>query len=395
MKRLSVALLVTLLLILTLAVPVNARPEPAGPLSWIVAFEEGINFPAKQKIIENAGGVLEMELEALNMAIVWLPEQAGVRGLSKQKGVRWVEEESYRYLELQPLPWGINRIDAEYVWAAGNTGDGVNVAVLDTGIDTNHPDLAANLEGRYSAVNKNTNNVEDANGHGTHVAGVIAALNNEIGVVGVGPRIDLYAVQITKGSRISLTNILKGINWSIGTLGDSNPNNNIQVMSMSFGGGYSQSEDSALQTAYNRGIVLVASAGNDYGGAVSYPAALPQVIAVSATDSSDHIASFSSTGAEVELAAPGMGIYSTYKGDTYATMSGTSMAAPHVSGVVALVIASGIITDVNGQYGVADEVRARLQAMTTDLGAPGRDNLFGFGLVDAEKAVLGTTSGNN
>lgn len=395
MKRLLAVLMLVALLASLLSVgTVSAKPEPASPSRWIVAFEQGVNSPARQKIIENAGGVLETELEELDLAILWLPEQAGSRGLSQQKGVRWVEEESYRYLDLQPLPWGINRIDAEYVWAAGNTGDGVNVAVLDTGIDTNHPDLAANLEGRYSAVNKNPTNVEDANGHGTHVAGIIAALNNEIGVVGVGPSIDLYAVQIAKGSRISLTNILKGINWSIGTLDDSNPNNNIQVMSMSFGGGYSPSEDSALQTAYNRGIVLVASAGNNYGGAVSYPAALPQVIAVSATDSSDQIASFSSTGADVELAAPGTGIYSTYKGDAYATMSGTSMAAPHVSGVAALVIASGII-DANGNGRINDEVRARLQETATELGTIGRDNLFGFGLVDAERAVLGTTKGNN
>lgn len=371
---------------------VAAKPEPAGGLRWIgvVAFDDtAVNEAAREAIVKGVGGVIEKDLEHLNMAIVLLPN---VRMIEKEKGVRWVEADSYRYYHLdpppplQPLPWGVDRIDAEYAWT-GSTGDGVNVAVLDTGIDTNHPDLAANLEGGYSAVNRDTTNVEDKNGHGTHVSGTIAALNNDFGVVGVGPAIDLYAVQISRGAIIRLTDILEGINWCVGTLGG-DPDDDIQVMNMSYGGGYSKSEDDALQTAYEAGIVLVSSAGNEGGEPVTYPAALPQVIAVSATDRSDDIAWFSSTGSQVELAAPGVSIYSTYKGGSYETLSGTSMAGPHVAGVAALYIASN-------PGSTPEQVRLALQTSAEDLGATGKDNLYGYGLVDAENAVLGTTSGDN
>ena len=389
MRLIAVAGLVVMLTFVLVGGAVAAKPEPAGGLGWrgIVAFDNAVavNEAAREAIIQGAGGVTEMDLEALNMAIVLLPSQAAARGLDEERGVRWVEEDSYRYYHLQPLPWGIDRIDAEEVWEAGNTGDGVNVAVLDTGIDTDHPDLSANLEGGYSCVNRDTSNVEDKNGHGTHCSGIIAAVNNGVGVVGVGPAIDLYAVQISRGARIRLSDIIEGIDWCIDTQGTANP---IQVMSMSFGGGYSESEESALQTAYEAGIVLVSSAGNQYGGAVTYPAALPQVIAVSAVDKDDQIASFSSTGDEVELAAPGVSIYSTYKGDSYETLSGTSMAGPHVAGVAALVIASN-------PGSTPEQVRGALRASAEDLGTTGKDNLYGYGLVDAENAVLGTTSGNN
>ena len=404
MRLIAVAGLAFMLAFALAGGAVAAKPETADGARWIVAFdgEWVVNEAAREAIVKGVGGVIEHPLPAIDAAIVLLPSQAAAKGLAKQKGVLWVEEDSYRYYHLQPLPWGIDRIDAEYAWA-GNTGDGVNVAVLDTGIDTDHLDLWANLEGGYSCVNRDTSNVEDKNGHGTHCSGIIAALNNEIGVVGVGPDIDLWMVQISKGARIRLTDILEGIQWCIDTQGAANP---IQVMSMSYGGGYSESEDQLLQAAYGAGVVLVSSAGNQNGGAVTYPAALPQVIAVSAVDKYDQIASFSSTGSEVELAAPGVSIYSTYKNGGYETLSGTSMACPHVSGVVALVLNSGFGRDFDGD-GIIDvdydadgdgrwdpaEVRACLADTAEDIGLSPEQQ--GNGLVDAEKAVLGTTSGDN
>jgi len=135
------------------------------------------------------------------------------------------------------------------------------------------------------------------------------------------------------------------------------------------------------------GIVQVAAAGNS-GGAVIYPAAYPEVIAVSATDSTDAIASWSSRGPEVDLAAPGVSIYSTYKGQTYKTLSGTSMASPHVAGATALVLTQTAKCDLNGDGRCSPaEVQQRLEASAEDLGTAGRDNLYGSGLVDAEKAI--------
>jgi subtilisin len=168
----------------------------------------------------------------------------------------------------------------------------------------------------------------------------------------------------------------------------------VDVINKSLGGGDVQAVHDAVNAADERGVVVVAAAGNDSGGPVIYPAAYTIVIAVSATNNDDDLASFSSVGSEVEIAAPGRNIYSTYKDGAYATMSGTSMASPHVAGVASLVIASGI-ADGNGNGRINDEVRARLRITADDLGTVGKDDLFGYGLVDAENAVLGTTGGNN
>ena len=156
----------------------------------------------------------------------------------------------------------------------------------------------------------------------------------------------------------------------------------MHVINMSFGTSSDvQSLHDAVRAAYDAGIVQVAAAGNEYGGSVLYPAAYDEVIAVSATDQSDEIADFSSVGPEVELSAPGVDIPSTWKGGGYETASGTSMAAPHVTGAAALVISSGTT-------GV-DNVRSKLQTTADDLGDPGRDELYGYGLVDAEEAATG------
>ncbi len=394
MRRAVLVLLAAILALGLAGGAVAANPGSAGGSLWIVQFdtEHAVNQAAKDAIIEHAGGATETHLDALGLTIVRLPNQAAAAGLLGEKGVLLVEADSYKYYDTDPLPWGVDRIDSEEVWLAGNTGeislgDGVNVAVLDSGADTDHPDLAGNIAGVYSTVNRDTGNVEDKNGHGTHTAGTIAAVHNTIGVTGVAPDVDLYIVQISRGSRIRMIDILEGINWSVGTRDVGNPAPDIQVMSMSFGGGYSEAEDIALRAAYDSGIVLVASAGNSSGGSVGYPAALSQVIAVSAVDKNDQIASFSSLGTAVELAAPGVSILSTYKDGGYATMSGTSMAAPHVAGVAALVIASGV----SGP----DAVRLRLQTTAQDLGDSGKDNLYGYGLVDAENAVLRSTDGDD
>ena len=164
----------------------------------------------------------------------------------------------------------------------------------------------------------------------------------------------------------------------------------MQVVNMSLG----TSSDilsfrEAVQRVNAAGIVQVAAAGNS-GGSVGYPAAYPEVIAVSATDSGDALASFSSRGPEVDLAAPGVGIYSAYKGTGYATLSGTSMAAPHVAGSVALVLSVPISVAYDADFdGVWDpaEVQQKLQDRAVDLGVSGFDNLYGWGLINAFNAV--------
>jgi subtilisin family serine protease len=281
----------------------------------------------------------------------------------------------------QVLPWGIDRVDAELSWG-NSTGNGVKVAVVDTGIDFKHPDLAANVKGGVSFVTGSRGYMDD-NGHGTHVAGTIAAANNDIGVVGVAPDAWLYGVKVLdKTGSGWLSDVIAGIDWSAA--------NGMQVITMSLGSsGSSSSLQMAVDNAYNQGIVVVAAAGNDYYGAISYPAKYDSVIAVTATDSGNNIAYFSNIGPEAELAAPGVGIYSTYKGGTYATLDGTSMATPHVTGTVALLLATQpdmYDSNSNGKWD-PPEVRTRLHDSATDLGAVGRDDYFGYGLVNALSAL--------
>ncbi|MBI2906726.1 MAG: S8 family peptidase [Chloroflexi bacterium] len=352
------------------------------PSRKIVVFKEFETDEVEHEdIIARAGATKIKHLRLINGAVV-LAGRGSHDRLARHGSVRRVEDDVEaqalgKLLASQPaeqLPWGVNRIDAELAWAT-NTGAGIKVAVVDTGIDLSHPDLAANIKGGVNTINP-SRSAKDDNGHGSHVAGTIAAVDNSIGVVGVAPKASLYAVKVLGSSGSGwVSDIIEGIQWSV--------QNGMQVVNMSLG----TSSDvvafhDALTAAYNAGILLVAAAGNSGPGdfTVNYPAKYAEVIAVSATTSSDAIASYSSRGPEVELAAPGTSVYSTYRGGRYATLSGTSMATPHVSGAAALALARGLSRD---------EARAALQATADDLGSAGRDNLFGYGLVDAEQVGTG------
>lgn len=281
-------------------------------------------------------------------------------------------------IQAQTLPWGIDKIDAEQVWLTGNTAEPIKVGIIDTGISLKHPDLANNIKGGYNAIT-NRKGANDDNGHGSHVAGIIAALNNSSGVVGVAPKADLYAIKALNAAGSGyISDIVEGIDWAI--------SRNIKVINMSFGCACDvQFMHDAVIRAKNAGIVIVAAAGNSATDPVIYPAAYPEVIAVSATDSSDALASWSARGPEVDLSAPGVGVYSTYKGKGYATLSGTSMASPHVAGAAALVLNTpvGNYDENNNSKWDPPELTAKLKGSVTDLGTFGFDNLFGFGLVNA------------
>jgi hypothetical protein len=274
----------------------------------------------------------------------------------------------------QVLPWGVDRVDAEKVWAV-TTADNIRVAVIDTGIDLDHPDLGANVKGGVNTIYP-WRNADDDNGHGTHVAGIAAALNNTIGAVGVGPQIDLYAVKALdrRGSGY-VSDIIEGIQWAI--------NNDMDIINMSLGTTSDvKSFHDAVKTAKNAGIVIVSAAGNSGPGdnTVIYPAKYPESIAVSATTSSDSLASYSSRGPEVDLAAPGSSIYSTYNNGAYATLSGTSMAAPHAAGAAAMVLA------IRPGF-TPDQVEFHLETNAEWLSNLS-SNQQGAGLVDVEKAVI-------
>lgn len=235
----------------------------------------------------------------------------------------------------QQIPWGITCVEAINL---AQTGENISVAIIDTGIDYSHQDLIDNVKGGYNAISMRNRYKHpfdifyDDNGHGTHVAGTIAALNNSIGVVGIGPKINLYGVKVLDANGSGyISDIIEGIEWSIA--------NNMKVINMSLGSTtYNSMLHDAVKSAKNSGIVVVAAAGNTGNNQYSYPAAFPESISVSAIDQSKNFAYFSTYNDKVDLTAPGVKILSTLPDNTYTEFNGTSMASPHVAGVAALIL---------------------------------------------------------
>ncbi|WP_124727981.1 S8 family peptidase [Staphylospora marina] len=229
------------------------------------------------------------------------------------------------------VPWGVEMVEAEKAWRI-TQGQGIRVAVIDTGIDADHPAVRDNYRGGVNMLSPYFS-PQDYNGHGTHVAGIIAGRATEMSILGVAPRAELYAVKAfnRKGSA-NLSDLLSAINWCI--------ENNMQVINMSFGmDKMSESLKQAIQIAHRRGIVMVAATGNlGLKGHVDFPARYPETIAVTSVSRNGTISTFSNTGKEVDLAAPGDRIPSAWLGRSKREMSGTSMAVPHVCGTVALLL---------------------------------------------------------
>jgi len=391
-------ILVALAAVLMLPVIASAGSKP---VRVIVVFDNAAVHAAAMQHIERLGGAKIKDLPMVDGAAFYLPSKAAEHAVAGISGVKRVEpdlvvEALGKPVPRQPaqeLPWGVDRVNADHVWKF-YTADPVKVAVVDTGIDTKHPDLTGNLGGGMSAVSY-TSSYNDDNGHGSHVAGIIAAVNNSIGVVGVAPAADLYAVKVLdRNGSGYLSDIIEGLQWVV-------KNQQIKVVNMSLGtSSLSASFASAVQVTIASGVVVVAAAGNSGPGdnTVMYPAKFAGVIAVSATNSDpfNTIASFSSRGPEVDLAAPGVSVFSTYKNQSYATLSGTSMASPHVAGVAALVLSSPIGGDdvssptgdlPNGKWD-PNEVERRLERTAQDLGTSGLDTSYGNGLVRADLAVV-------
>ena len=317
---------------------------------------------------------------------------AAAENLANNPNIRYVEENGTMYALDQTTPYGIEITDGDLAIDDGNTGDGVSIAVLDTGIDAQHETLEGNLGegwatedaacttdcgggpfGGGNDISECLEEWDDDNDHGTHCAGTAAAADNGTGVLGVAPDATLHAVKVLAcdGSG-SFDDIAAGIEWS------ADQGHDVQSMSL---GADSDSDvvTDALQYAADQGVVMIAAAGNDgpCTDCVGFPARDERVIAVSATDENDDLADFSSTGPEVDLAAPGVGTLSTVPRDDYAEFSGTSMACPHVSGAAATLIADGT-TD-------RETVRQELKEAADDIDLD--DNEQGDGRLNVAAAV--------
>jgi hypothetical protein len=301
---------------------------------------------------------------------VLITDQSDVNALSTDESVSTLETDIPVKMFADTIDWGISRIGANKVWE-NSSGSGVKVAIVDTGIQSNHPDLSSNISGGYDFVNNDTSAMDD-NGHGTHVAGIVASTMNGVGNVGASYSAQLMPVKVLNESGYGyLSDVAKGIYYAA--------DNGARIINLSLGTDYdSDTLRKAVQYAANKGALLVAAAGNNYGAPCSYPAAYSSVICVVAIDQYNKLAGFSNVGGE--LAAPGVSNYSTYINSSYAKLSGTSMASPHVAGSAALVMSAcdGCTTT---------EIRTVLRETAIDLGALDYDIIFGYGLVNLVEAV--------
>ncbi len=352
----------------------NDRSNDKIPGQYIVVLKDNVtdsDAVTEDLVRGNGLGLLHKYGSAIKGFAATIPE-ARLQAISRDPRVQFISKD---YLvsttgkpgdvvtqAIQIPPTGVKRIDA---LAKTNKGAGIGVAVIDTGIDLTHPDLSANIAPQSKTCIARTKSANDDNGHGTHVAGTIAALNNTIGVVGVAPEAKLYAVKVLdRNGSGSWSSVICGIDWvtaNASFLG-------IKVANMSLGGSGSsdnncgKTNNSALHKAIcnsvAKGVTYVVAAGNSaVNASLSVPAAYDDaVITVSALvdtngasggggaptsyGADDTFASFSNYGSVVDLGAPGVSIFSTWKGGSYNTISGTSMASPHVSGAAALYIAS-------------------------------------------------------
>jgi hypothetical protein len=335
----------------------------------IVAPKSSRDIARITSIIEREGGsVIETKGSVIVADIPQGVEEAVTQELEASNSISGVEVDYPTFLTADNPDWGVKRIAAPDVWET-TSGSGIRVAIVDTGIDYTHSELRGRYAGGFDAVNNDSDPMDD-HGHGTHVAGTVASEMNGGGLAGVSPGVQLLAGKALGSDGSGYTSdLIEAIDWAM--------QNGAQVINYSLGSSYnSKTLEDKINQAAARGIIQVAAAGNNSGGSLMYPAAYGAVISVAATDSSDRLAGFSALGAEV--AAPGVGITSTVPGGGYATWSGTSMAAPHVTATVALMLA-------NKQT----NIRQQLHDTAIDLGPSGRDSYYGYGLIHAKPAALG------
>ncbi|WP_082687021.1 S8 family peptidase [Bacillus sp. FJAT-27445] len=270
--------------------------------------------------------------------------------------------------------WNLPVIGTENGWAISRGSKKITIAIVDTGVDLDHPDLKNRLVQGYNVLEDN-DNPDDDNGHGTHVAGIIASeTNNGRGVAGITWYNKIMPVKAMGSKGYGTTfDIAKGIYWAV--------DNGAKVINLSLGN-YQSSRalKEAIDYAYQRDVVLVAAAGNDNSGQPTYPASYPQVLAVSAVDHEGRKAEFSNHGTYVDVAAPGVYIPSTYFRKQYAALSGTSMASPHVAGL------AGLIRSENPKL-TNKQVARIIKRSASDLGIRGRDAQFGNGMIDVNRAL--------
>jgi thermitase len=363
---------------------VKQQASPYVENEVLVQFSGDVSSSRTDEIIQSVGAKSFSAIDGLDIYVLKVPKgsvEDSIRRLKKNPAVLFAEPNYYLSAD-DTIPgdpgfsnqYGLLNIRAPQGWDLSTGASWVTIAVIDSGVDYSHPDLAYKLLPGYDFVNGDSD-PQDDNGHGTHVAGIAAAAaNNGIGIAGVSWGAAVMPLKVLDSSgNGTYANAAAAIVWAT--------DHGAQVINMSFGGSpYSATLENAVLYAYTRGVVQVAAAGNSGSGSVLYPARFGPVIAVAATDSANNRAGFSNYGPEVDLAAPGVSIYSLYPGGGYGYRSGTSMSAPFVSGLAAILIG------IPGNYD-AGFVESQMETTALDLGAPGWDVYYGAGLIQMDAAI--------
>lgn len=361
----------------------------------LVKFKPGISDQAINALHQKLGTKVKRVIQGINVQIVELPANSHVADMVLQfrdrAEVQYVEPNFVVQSFFTPddpyfgSQWNLQKINAPSAWDISQGGFGP-VAVLDTGIDSSHSDLSGEVETGYNFIDDNTNTSDD-NGHGTHVAGIIdASTNNGNGIASIGFKGTLLPVKVLDSNGVGTAgDVASGITYAT--------DQGAKIVNLSLGGSsFSQTEQDAINYADQHGVVVVAAAGNNGNNSPVYPAADSGVLAVSASDSSDNLASFSSFGSDIFVSAPGVNITSTYNDGGYAEMSGTSMAAPHLAGLIALALSYKNSTGIN----IIDAIKQTSDKVGSySYDANGWNQYFGYGRIDAGKLLTllsGTTA---
>jgi thermitase len=399
-SKASLILLLVISIFLTTAVygaPLSADEgsplanAPYVPGQIVVKFKEGLRSAYVAQMHASQGATVVAEIPQIGVQVLSVPEEklgALIAAYQADPRVEYAEPDYIAQPAYEPndpyygdgTQWGPQKIQAPLAWNLSTGDPNVVIAIIDSGVDPDHPDLTGKLVTGHNFLDGSSDTTDDY-GHGTHVAGIAAAAtDNGAGIAGVAFDSKIMPLKVyNKYTSPLYSRIANAMIYAA--------DNGAKVISVSLGNySFSSNLQSAVNYAWSAGCVLVGSAGNNNSSDPFYPAAFENVIGVSATDQSDTKASFSNYGSYISVAAPGVSIYSTYwnGSSTYVNMSGTSMAAPHVAGLVALLFAQ------DGSRSNAT-VRSLIESSADDLGDAGWDPYYGYGRINAYRA-LGTVS---
>lgn len=343
----------------------------------LVVFQPGIGYvSANDTDDKTPDSALPVQVDVVTCASTCVEtepvESSSLAGVTQAQDIV-SEPEPLVSGSISDKQWALNKIAVSRMWQRTMGSQEVLVAVLDTGIDSSHEDLDGQVVAEANFTDSPTPG--DVHGHGTHIAGIIAAKNNDIGIIGMAPDSRLLNAKVADDmGRCHASALAEGIVWAVDN-GASVINISVEIR------GDSPELEKAIDYAWSEGSLVIGAAGNDGNDSPVYPAGYDNCIAVAATNQDDGLAVLSNHGDWVDVAAPGFGIYSTLPDDGYGLKTGTSFACAYVSGMAALLF--DIVADTNGDGRLNDEVRAAIETGCQAIDIAG----VGSGRIDAAGAV--------